>query len=269
MKRIQFNKGFYVAIVLAMICSIALLLICWQEDIVEEACIAISEGRDDEAVELIDDLWSLNTVNSNKETVLMAACKAGNSTIIYHLIELRADLNYSPPGKMSPVELFCRYGYKQGYEPIISLLQSGAKQSRYELQPGLYHLAEQFYWMEKGEKKIATELAIVLLQYGAPMGYNDSTILHYAAKGNMSDLFYTVVHTTEGLHLLTIKDNEGKTPWDVAVSSGAVAVQRVIRNLEEEYREESGEGTSDPLAPIGPTIPVEDLPVVDPEDVFD
>ena len=101
------------------------------------------------------------------------------------------------------------------------------------------------------------------------MGYEDSTILHYAAQGNMSDLFYTVVHTSEGLHLLTIKNAEGQTPWDVAVTNGAVAVQRVIRNLEEEYREESGEESKDPLDSISPTIPIEDLPVVDPNDIFD
>lgn len=253
MRKYKFNKGTYVALILAIICSITLLVICWQEDILESACNAIKAGNSEEAIAQLEQVWDLEMLNKDKETALMTACRTGDDDVIYYLIEKRVNLNYAPPGKMTPLELFCRYGYKNGYEPVISLLKSGAKQSKFTLKPALYHLGEQFYWMDKKEKPIATELSIILLQHGAPMGYGDTSILHLAAEGNMDELFYTVVHTTQGLQMMTMQNGDGKTPWQVAVEKGAVGVQRVIRDLEKE----SGLG-QDPFGDANiPTIPVE------------
>jgi len=78
---------------------------------------------------------------------------------------------------------------------------------------------------------------LLLLQNGAPLGCGNTSILHLAAKSDMSDLFYVLVHTTEGIGFLTMKDQEGNTPWDVAMQYGAVSVQKVIRDLEVEYEQ--------------------------------
>ena len=262
MRKYKFNKVTYVSLILAIICSITLLVICWQEDILNDACVAIQEGRSEDAIVHLEELWDLEMLNKDKETALMTACRVGDSEVIYYLIEKRVNLNYAPPGKMTPLELFCRYGYKNGYETVVSMLKSGAKQSKYTLKPALFHLAEQFYWMDKKEKPIATELSIILLQHGAPMGYGDTSILHLAAEGNMDEFFYTVVHTSQGLQIMTMKDGQGRTPWQVAVEKGAVGVQRVIRDLEKE----SGLG-QDPFEDANiPTIPV--LPPDDEDDEY-
>ena len=58
-----------------------------------------------------------------------------------------------------------------------------------------------------------------------------------AAKADMDDLFYTIVHTNEGLYMLNTKNQDGDTPWNVAVKNGATGVQKVIRALEKEYED--------------------------------
>ena len=157
---------------------------------------------------------------------------------ITYLLDLGADVNYTIEGELTPLELFCSKGYEAGKETLLALLKAGAKQDQYTKMSPILHLAQSFGLMTEEQLEVATDEAIVLLQHGAPLQYETTSLLHLAAENNMADFFYTIVHSKKGLVLLSMEDQNGKTPWEVAVSCGAVDVQRVIRNLETEFEEE-------------------------------
>jgi ankyrin repeat protein len=268
MKRLELGIEFYIATFIAMICAIILLFVSYQTSIIDDACAAIRSGDVEQAKIHAEKALDINAIGSDDSTMLMTACQSGNYDMIRYLLSKGADVNHSPKGSLTPIELFCIYGYESGEASLQLLLDANVKQHNYTIKPAVFYLAENFYWMTDEQKKIATEEAILMLQYGAPLSHENTSILHLAAKSDMEDLFYTVVHTTEGLSLLRIKDYDGNTPWDVAVKSGAIKVQRVIRNLENEYREEQGGGNEDILQPIDPptsTFPVE-LPTLPPNE---
>ena len=238
MKKLRVGSGFFIAMFVAVLCSTIILSVTYQEELVESACAAIESHDQDMAKEYIDMVWFIDIVGHNKKTMLMSACESGNAEMIQYLIIRGADTNKTAIGRLTPLELFCRSGYEAGNDILLALLDCGAKQSVYTEKPAVFYLAEKFYWMNDAQKAIATEETITLLKHGAPMECDETTLLHEAAKSNMSDLFYILVHDAQGLRLLNAKDANGDTPWNVAVNNGAVAVQQVIRNLEREYEEE-------------------------------
>jgi hypothetical protein len=263
MKKLQLGPEFFIAAFLALICSVTLLFIINQEEKVDAACAAIETFDNASMVMYAEEVLNVDMVGTRKETMLMVACKTGNYDAIAYLLSRGADINKTARGSMTPLELFCRDGFRGGEEALILIVNSGLRQSNYTEKPAIFFLADNFYWMSKKEKALATEQAIILLKAGAPMGYMDTTLLHLAAKADMADLFYTMVHTTQGLSLLTMKDGDGLTPWGVASRYGAVEVQKVIRNLEQEYQEEQNKGDggtqqpSDPFDPLKPSTPTD------------
>lgn len=240
MERLKLGIDFIVAAAIAIIAASILLFIGYQEEYIEAACVAIENKDNQTAHSYIDKIWDVDMTGKRKQTMLMVACESGNSEMIISLVSHGANVNKTINGYLSPLELFCKNGYMAGPDVLLSLLKSGAKQSAYVEKPAVYHLADSFYWMTAEEKKIATEETILLLQYGAPLGCAGTSILHLAAKGDMADLFYTIVHTTEGLNLLNMSDENGNTPLDIAIANGAVEVQQVMRDLEKEYNEDQG-----------------------------
>lgn len=239
MRKIELGKEFFISAFIALLCSICLLLNFYQEDKVDAACEVIVNGDVDSLGIYLDEIWNINSLNSDGKTMLMVACENGNIDAMECLLNKGANANASPNGALTPLELYCRDSYEIGEKGILLLLDAGARQSIYTVKPAIFYLAENYYWMNSEQKRIATEETIWLLQHGAPLGYGKTSLLHLAARGNMSELFYTVVHTTQGLNMMSMKDENGMTPWDVAIDAGAVAVQQVIRNLEKEYEEET------------------------------
>jgi ankyrin repeat protein len=266
MKQIELGIVFFIATLLAAICSITLLFIDHNETIVTLGCEAIAQEDNELAKQYIDRAINIDGVGNNKQTMLMTACDVGNSEMIIYLLNSGADANKTMPGHPTPLELFCQNGYNAGKRTLEILIRNGAKQKEYTIKPALFHLADNFYWMNDEQKKEATEEAILLLQNGAPLEYDGTSLLHIAAKSDMSDLFYTIVHTSQGLQLLTKQDTDGMTPWQVAVKNGSIDVQRVIRNLETEFEEEQNENTqqTDPIEPpSSDDLENEQLPTVD------
>jgi ankyrin repeat protein len=258
MRKLQLGTEFYIATIIAMICCILILGICHQEEHIDYACDAI-ENFDQEAMVLhVDQVLNVDGIGTRNETMLMVACKVGNADAIEYLISRGADPNYTVRGALTPLELFCRSGYEGGEEALLLLLNSGLKQSNYSERPAIFVLAENFYWMNKDQKKVATEEAIIMLKAGAPMGYADTSLLHLAAKSDMYDLFYTISHTTQGLSMMTMEDGDGNTPWEVAIKYGATNVQKMIREMEREWQEE--EDKKKPTEPTNPTTPETTLP---------
>lgn len=243
-KTIEISFALIFAIIVAIISTVALSYIVKQEKHVTMACTYIENGDSETAIQYIED--NVNDVDlkgSNRKTLLIVACEKGDVDVIRELISRGADLNYAPSGQLSPLETYCLSGYKNGHEGLDALLKAGARQSKYVEKPAIYILLESCQWNSKEEKDIATECAISLLKKGAPLGYKYTTILHEAAKYNLDGLFYTVVHTNEGLSMLNSLNADGSTPWETAIKHGAVGVQRVIRNLEIEYQEEQNKAT--------------------------
>ena len=217
--------------------SLLFLLITHQEKLVDEACLAIKGGDQETAIEYIDKIWNINSVGRQHETVLMAACEVGSSEMIQYIINLGADVNKTSRGYMTPLELFCEYGYEAGCDTLSLILEAGVKQSNFTISPAVFYLADDFCWMTEEQKELAAKETILLLQNGAPFGYQKTSLIHLTAKADMDDLFYTLVHTKEGLNLMTMEDENGDTPWDIAIKNGSISVLRVIRNLETEYNE--------------------------------
>ena len=236
-QKFKLQPEFYIALVIMLICSIALFFIADHEDKVAMANQAITSGDNESAKQQIDDLWYIDGIDTNHYTVLMTACASGNVEIIEYIVGLGADVNYAPAGMPTPLELYCQSGYSGGHKILNVLFDAGLKQSKYTFKPALFVLADNFFWLQDDQKPIVTEVAIRLLQKGAPMGYENTTLLHEAAKADMDDLFYTIVHTNEGLYMLNTKNQDGDTPWNVAVKNGATGVQKVIRALEKEYED--------------------------------
>ena len=247
MKNLKLGRGFKVLALIALLASILLLLIIYQEETIDKACSSIKNNQNEMAQHYIDQIWDIDSCGQEGQTVLMAACQSGNRQMIAYILEKGADPNKTISGRLTPLELFCRDGYKGGKEALLLLLKSGVKQSKYTTKPAVFFLADAFYWMEQEDKAIATEQAILMLQYGAPIGYGKTTLLHSAAKANMGDLFYTLVHSKEGLYAINAVDENGDTPWTLAVKHGSVSVQTVIRNLEKEYEEEQNQNGKDPF----------------------
>ena len=227
---------------IAVICSCILIYIIDQETYIDKACAAIEANDNDVAIQYLKKIKNYNSIGQRKETVLMVACESGNAEIIAFLLTQDLDVNYCPNGALTPLELFCQTGYKAGIDALDLLLEYGVKQSNFSEKPAVFYLAENLYWMEDEERIIAEELILSLMQNGAPFGYKTTTILHEITKADSADLFDILVHTTQGLALLNTKNSEGKTPWDISIQYGAVDVQRVIRFLEEELRQEQNPG---------------------------
>lgn len=264
----KFGIATIAAAIVLFVCSLLLFNIIVQEEHVDKACLAIENGNSALAISEIEQIRNIDCVGSNKQTVLMAACKTGNKELIQYIVNRGADVNKSPRGHLTPLELFCAYGYEAGEDALWILLDAGVKQSSYTAQPAIFHLAENFYWMDNNQKKIATEEAILLLQKGAPLRHKDNSLLHVAARSDMDDLFYTMVHSTEGLQLMSMRNSDGLTPWDVAVKNGATKVQKVIRDLEDEYRDDQGDLPNDEPLPSGPNVDLPDdfIDVTTPDD---
>jgi ankyrin repeat protein len=237
-RKIQIDLTFKIALIVAVFFSIIYLVIVYQEETVDSVCHAIEKKDSDLAKEKLDDVWFINLGGEKNKTVLMAACEFGDSTMIHYALANGADPNATINGRLYPLELYCGYGYGAGIDELELLLSYGALQSQYTIKPAVFHLASNFSYMDKKEKEMATEMTILLLKRGAPLVFEDTSLLHIAAKNDMDDLFYTIVHTTSGLQLLVMEDNNGLTPWEIAVKYGAVGVQKVIRDLELEYAEE-------------------------------
>ena len=258
-KKFKLNTEFYVALIIALICSVALFFIADHEEKVDLACQAIINNQNSVAKTYVDNLWNIDGAGTTHYTVLMAACESGNTEMIRYIIDRGADPNHSPNGMYTPLELYCQSGYLGGHEILDAMFAAGLKQSIYTVKPAIFILAENFFWLKDNNKSIATEIAIRLLQKGAPMGFQNTTLLHAAAKGDMDDLFYTIVHTHEGLSMLNAQDENGDTPWSVAVKNGSTGVQKVIRALEEEYKEEQDNPDDDIWTELIPQTPTEPL----------
>lgn len=250
MTKIKLGKEFFIAAFIALICAVFILCNFYQDDVFIDARESIVKN-DVESLDLcVSKMWDIDMIGPGKQTLLMVACENGSVDAIEYLINHGADVNKSPSGCMTPLELYCSLSYEAGEYGLLLLIDSNVKQSKYTVKPAVFHLADQYYWMNDSQKALATEETIWLLKYGAPLGYNNTSLLHMAAKGNMGDLFYTIVHTTQGLSMLNMKDENGQTPWEIAVEYGAVSVQKVIRNLETELKEEEENGSN-----IGSTNP--------------
>ena len=237
MKWFKQNKLLCFTIITAIYCMMIITFISLQEKHIDKACQLIKEHDNKNAKIEIDKIFFIDELGQNKETVLMSACESGNTQIIQYLLNKGASPNKTIDGNLSPLEIYCKFGYKGGLKPLQELLDHGAQQSLFSSKPAIFHLGENFKEMDEEEKKFATEMSIYLLTNGAPLTYKKETVLHLAAKGNMSELFDQIVHTREGLQLLNSENNDKLTPWQTAVNSGSIGVQRVIRNLETEYSE--------------------------------
>ena len=222
----------FVAIELALV----LTFFISQRIMLQNTIDAIKEGDNETVLSLIDKLANVDTEGKGHETILSVACEYGNRQVIHLALDRGADPNKQYGYLLTPIELFCAYGYDAGPEPLQALISAGADVNKYINKPAIIVLAEKSYWMDDTQKATASQEINLLFKSGAALTYGRETVLHYAAKSNMSNLVYSLIRTEQGIALINMLDTDGNTPYQVSVKYGAVAVQRVIRSYEEEIR---------------------------------
>ena len=212
-----------------------------QQKLINQVTTAITERDTETALDLIENIDLLDKPDSKSMTILMTACKEGDGVVIKSILSKGANPNKHPNGMLTPLELFCSYGYTAGEDALYSLLKAGANPKVFEDTPPLFALANKFVWVEKEYKDVVTKEALILLQAGASLTYNDTSIVHYAAQYNFSELLDAIIRTQEGMPLLLMKDGNDDTPWNLAVKNSSVQAQRVIRALDEEAQQKKEE----------------------------
>ena len=201
---------------------------------------AIKEGNSSEVLSAMENLYNIDAEGPDHETVLSAACEKGDKQAIAKAISLGANPNKKYGYLLTPLELFCSYGYDGGPDALKELLSAGVDLKTYTNKPAIMILAEKTYDMNEEQKSKAVSEINLLVRSGAKLSYEKETVLHYAARSNLSNLVYTLIRTPEGISLINSVDADGNTPYQVSVKYGAVAVQRVIREFEKEAKKELG-----------------------------
>ena len=229
-----------------------------QKGYVDKTVEALEAGDTTAALEMMAFVEDINMSGSDHKTILMAACKYGNAEVIIAALNQNADPNAHLSGTLTPLEYFCSTGYTAGEGALFALLKAGANPKVYTTRPALYTLTEQFKWMEKETKESLSEEVTLLLQAGSPLTYNGTTILHYLAQHNFSELVTEILKTPEGVEMAITKDPDGYYPYNLAVKSGAVQAQRAIREWEAAYtgnNEPTFEPSTETEPSNEPTIP--------------
>lgn len=249
----QILRSWWGMVLLAVIvaCSGFLFYTLTVEESVDAVCTLIYEGKEEEAKAKIDTIKDIDAIGSNKETMLMAACRVGNINIIEYLVNKNANANKCPPGALTPLELYCEYGYEAGAKGAELLCDNGANPKEYSFKEPLFLMAEKFQWMTKEQRNKATEVAVELIKNGASLYDDETTILHLCAEADMYILFYNIVRSNEGTWLMDSKDNRGMTPYEVAAKHGSVNVQRAFKQRIDEIYIAQGMQPPDVLASNG------------------
>lgn len=192
-------------------------------------CEAIKNGDNEEAIKLAEGIRDLNAQSSivpwldrffegEVTTPLVKACETGNAQMIVWLLEHGAKTDYAPGDILYPLETFCRNGFGAGTPALRQLLDNGADPQQYKNKPPLFRLAQTL--RRRNEKSYSTgvEMVLILLDEGA--AWKDPTdgltIIHYAAMQRNSDFLIILLGKNEAASYLNVKNNEGKTPLDIA-----------------------------------------------------
>ena len=194
---------------------------------------AIQAGDIELAKEWAEQLDSLEQHNRSRETVLMIACEMGAAEMVEWAIAHDADPNYAPRGAMSPLELFCSFGFRAGAPTLNRLLRAGAKVNNYLLTPPIFCLGTKLIWMTPEEREIAFDEMLLLYKNGDKMQYNGVTLFHYAARYDYEPLAYELLCSVAGAKQLAAEDPDGYTPYELALQNGSSSIQRLVRRFEE------------------------------------
>lgn len=219
----------------------------------------IKSGQIEEAKELAAQLEDLELLDENNETLLMVACEMGSSEMIEWALAHNADPNYSPRGATTPLELYCSFGFRGGPETLMRLLKAGAQVQSYRYNPPIFCLAEKLIWMTPSERDVALEEMLILYHSGDKIRHNGTTLFHYAAQYDNEELATALLSTAAGAKQLAEKNQDGKTPYDLALEYGSAKIQRLVRRFQEGLLEILDE----------PTQPEYEQEIVDNKDELD
>lgn len=220
----------------AAIFSLFLLILIGQEKTFANIKNKIETNQYAENEFEMSNLYSINMKDRTGKSLLYVACENGNELAIENLLKNNANVE-NENSKMTLLEVYCVKNYKNCNPKIINMLiQAGENPNTYKTKPPLFLLAQNFKWLSKEEKKNAENTAIALIEAGASILYQNQSILHEAAKANMVELFSKVFYSKEGMSYMNMKNEENKTPWELAVKYGSIDVQRIIRKFDEEYQ---------------------------------
>ena len=224
-----------VGLFLGVICGTFIFCREYQQHAIKNAVYAIHEETPEVAKRAIRHVWNIERRTSNGTTMLEAASEMGNVELMRYLLEKGANPNGSKKSTSTPLECYCasQFGYRS-MEPLEVLIEYGADPSIFRIDSPAYLLAEQFKWMIYTRKKAAAQEVVFLVEHGAPVKSKKTTILHLAAETDEKELMEAILATEEGKRFLWAKDENGKTPWDIAVENEAVKVQEILRGFENE-----------------------------------
>lgn len=229
------DKMFMIPLLLATIFSVLALFLTCNEINIDKACIAMEKQDTEKAKEYIEKVNFIDEYGKKDETLLMAACRLGDIEMMKYLIDKGADVNATIPGRLTPLETYCRYSVESGKEGLDLLLQNGADQAKYQLKPPIFHLADSYTNKDTEKQNKINEMTMLLLEYKADLVFDGKTILHEITRNNVNSLFAQIARTKEGTALMNETNKDGLTPYELAVKCGAIEIQREIRKIEAEY----------------------------------
>lgn len=195
-------------------------------------CEAIEEGNNKAAIDIAEKTNDLNRpstivprlttfVEGEVTTPLVKACETGNAEIIIWLLDHGARTDYAPVNMLYPLETFCDSGSGAGIDALKALLDHGADPELYKDRPPVFRLAQTLRhgdWQTWPER---VDMILLLLDNGAAWqdptdGY---TLLHYAALQDNGSFLRTLLEWDESAQYINARNNEGKTPLDIAVQN--------------------------------------------------
>lgn len=195
-------------------------------------CEAIAEKNNKEAILIAEKTSDLNRpstivpqlttlVEGEVTTPLVKACETGNAEMILWLLDHGARTDYAPVEMLYPLEAFCDHGSRAGIDALKALLDHGADPELYKNRPPVFRLAQTLRhgdWQTWPER---VDMILLLLDNGAAWqdptdGY---TLLHYAAMQENAAFLKALLERNESVQYLDRKNDEGKTPLDIAVEN--------------------------------------------------
>ena len=209
---------------------------------IAKLCEAIERGDNDEAIRLAEGIRDLNAQSSSVPwlvelfegevtTPLVKACETGNAVMIPWLLEHGARTDYAPGNTIYPLESFCDTGSGAGKEALQKLLDYGADPEQYKRRPPLFRLAQTLLHRSDETYPTGVDMVLTVLDSGAKWQdpTDGFTILHYGAMQRNGDFLKTLLERKEAAGFLNTKNDEGKTPLDMAEQNGNAECVQILK----------------------------------------
>lgn len=224
-----------------------------------EAIALISKMSKDEVNECTPPLFLKRPINiltqgmRGPQFLLVKACEYGNYDIIEALLKKGADPNKFVDGGWSPIEAVFVKRHSNRLEIARLLIEYGADPNLCGSgTPALFLEAGLILWEPENEE-LSNSIISLLIDSGArPVNSkNDYSILHYSAHGNCTLITDSLINN---YHLsIDASNNNGQTPLMMSVKNNAIDTARLLLDCgaDKSIKDNNGKTVYDLAAEVG------------------